>query len=261
MFSLIVCCLTLNVTLEKDVKDKWGHLEGVYTFQGFSQNGGNHHWVDSEGLYAIRCQRRDPNSAETCPTYWCFIGYLSVLLSDTSPGTSHLISPIIGIGENKCPNTEGWSWKFHKYQQVNWWYDHESFNLDIFNFEYIISTNDVDIKCASEDDSNENFCTSENPCGTDQGDCDTDDECQDGLFCGSNNCPDSLGFHSEFDCCYNSTVGDEHFCTTDNPCAVDEGDCDSDNECQTNHICDTVNSCPEYLGFAFDVNCCSVGCK
>ena len=85
--------------------------------------------------------------------------------------------------------------------------------------------------------------------------------CLDGLRCGLNNCPASLGFDSEVDCCYNSTVGDEHFCTTDNPCAVDAGDCDSDNECQTNLICDTVSSCPEYLGFAFDVNCCSVGCK
>ena len=59
-------------------------------------------------------------------------------------------------------------------------------------------TNDVYIKCANEDD----FCTSQNPCATDQGDCDIHDECQDGLFCGSNNCPASLGFHSEFDCCY-----------------------------------------------------------
>ena len=26
--------------------------------------------------------------------------------------------------------------------------------------------------------------------------------CQDGLVCGSNNCPASLGFDSEVDCCY-----------------------------------------------------------
>ena len=107
----------------------------------------------------------------------------------------------------------------------------------------------------------EDFCTSVTPCGGNEGDCDLHDECQDGLFCGSNNCPTSLDFDSEVDCCYQPTVGDEHFCTNNNPCAVDEGDCDSNNECQTNLICDTINSCPMHLGFASDVNCCSIGCK
>ena len=65
----------------------------------------------------------------------------------------------------------------------------------------------------------------------------------------------------EFDCCYAPTVGDEHFCTIANPCEVDEGDCDSNNECQTNLLCDITISCPAYLGFASDVNCCSSGCK
>ena len=142
--------------------------------------------------------------------------------------------------EKKCPNNEGYVW--------NWKYDHDvSF----------VATNGVYIKCANEDD----FCTSQNPCGIDEGDCDTHDECQDGHFCGSNNCPDFVNFHSEFDCCYVPAVGDEHFCTIDNPCGIDEGDCDSNDECQTNLFCDTVNSCPAHLGFNFDVHCCFVGCK
>ena len=85
------------------------------------------------------------------------------------------------------------------------------------------------------------------------------DECQDGLACGSNNCPALLCFDSEVDCCYQPTVGDEHFCTTENPCDIDQGDCDSKNECQTNLICDTEISCPEYLGFKNDINCCFSG--
>ena len=108
------------------------------------------------------------------------------------------------------------------------------------------------------------ICTLENPCSIDQGDCDIHDECQDGLVCGSNNCPDSLGFHSEFDCCYNAIVGDEHFCTIEYPCGDGEGDCDFANECQTNLICDIANSCSDYLGFTSDVDCCSSsvsGCK
>ena len=44
------------------------------------------------------------------------------------------------------------------------------------------------------------------PCGDDQGDCDSNFECLDGLVCGLNNCPDSLGYDSEFDCCYGAIV-------------------------------------------------------
>ena len=65
------------------------------------------------------------------------------------------------------------------------------------------------------------------------------------------------------DCCYQPAAGDEHFCTTGNPCAIDEGDCDSNSECEANLICDITISCLSYLGFTSDVNCCSnvTGCK
>ena len=112
--------------------------------------------------------------------------------------------------------------------------------------------------CYNED---EDFCTIHNLCGDKEGDCDSDDMCQEGLLCGLNNCPASLGFDSDVDCCYLSIVGMDDFCTADNPCGVDEGDCDSNNECQTSLICDTANSCPANLGFTSDVNCCFAGCK
>ena len=48
------------------------------------------------------------------------------------------------------------------------------------------------------------FCIC-NTCSENEGDCDFHNECQDGLFCGSNNCPAYLGFDSEFDCCYQPT--------------------------------------------------------
>ena len=138
--------------------------------------------------------------------------------------------------EKTCPNNEGYFWNWNYWEGSSY-----------------INTNYVYIKCAYEDD----FCTKDNPCGENQGDCDTHDECQDGLACGSNNCLDSLGFHSEFDCCYQPIVGDKDFCTTDNPCAVDEGDCDSDNECQTPLFCDIANSCPSDN----DINCCVSTCE
>merc|ERR1712038_563132 len=40
-------------------------------------------------------------------------------------------------------------------------------------------------------------CSSEKKCGENQGDCDTDDECEDGLVCGANACNDA--FNANFD--------------------------------------------------------------
>ena len=199
-------------------------FEGVYEFQGLSD--GMDYWVDADGEYAIWYNTQGSS-------YDWAIGDLE----DLGTYTAAMYSSS-NILEKKCPNNEGYVW--------NWIYG------DGYNW---IATDDVYIKCANEDD----FCTTENPCITNQGDCDTPDECQDGFSCGSNNCLDSLGFHSEFDCCYAPTVGDEHFCTTANPCAIDEGDCDFNNECQATLICDTAISCPAYLEFASDVNCCSIG--
>ena len=59
------------------------------------------------------------------------------------------------------------------------------------------------------------------------------------------------------DCCYNATNGDEDFCTTTNPCKVDEGDCDNSLECEGDLNCDVFNECPSNLGFNSDVACCS----
>ena len=36
-------------------------------------------------------------------------------------------------------------------------------------------------------------------CNENEGDCDTNSDCADGLFCGTNNCPE--GFPEGFDCC------------------------------------------------------------
>ena len=56
--------------LKNDVKDKWGYLEGVYTFQGFSD--GMDYWVDAEGENAIWY-------LASGSTYYWLIGYLSNL--------------------------------------------------------------------------------------------------------------------------------------------------------------------------------------
>ena len=79
------------------------------------------------------------------------------------------------------------------------------------------------------------YCTTENQCSENEGDCDIDNECQTGLSCGINNCPAYLGFDISIDCCYNHSLltnGDLGFCTTSYPCAKNEGDCENDDHCQ-----------------------------
>ena len=56
------------------------------------------------------------------------------------------------------------------------------------------------VNCATASNGDDEFCYC-NTCSENEGDCDSRDECLDGLACGSKNCPVSLGFDSEIDCC------------------------------------------------------------
>ena len=111
------------------------------------------------------------------------------------------------------------------------------------------------VNCATTSNGEIGFCNC-NTCSENEGNCDSNDECQDGLYCGSNNCPASLSFDSEVDCCYQPTLGDEDFCASGIPCGEGEGDCDSNSECQSNHFCGS-NNCLASLGFDSEIDCCS----
>ena len=91
------------------------------------------------------------------------------------------------------------------------------------------------------------------PCSENDGDCDFDQHCQKGQRCRSNSCLPSLGFDSNTDCCIKANHGDEDFCTIDEPCGVNEGDCDGDHECRNELFC---GSCLNSLGFSSDIDCC-----
>ena len=45
-------------------------------------------------------------------------------------------------------------------------------------------------------------CSMACPCKDEEGHCQSDDECQDYLKCGHNNCPSELGYHPKTRCCY-----------------------------------------------------------
>ena len=112
--------------------------------------------------------------------------------------------------------------------------------------------------CASLNNGDIGFCKCK-PCSENEGPCTSPGDCLGDVRCGSNNCPTYLDFEQGLDCCYKSNIGDELFCNSEYTCGQDEGDCDFNNECQNNLFCDPTNSCPAYLGFASDVNCCSSG--
>ena len=113
----------------------------------------------------------------------------------------------------------------------------------------------LSVNCAIISNGRIGFCACHS-CSILEGDCDYDDQCREGLRCGSNsNCLNSDGFDTSTDCCYDANVGAEDFCTTDEPCKVNEGHCDSDDECINNLICGSSN-CPDSFGFSSSVDCC-----
>ena len=87
------------------------------------------------------------------------------------------------------------------------------------------------------------YCTEEEPCREDMGDCDRDAECEDDLVCGKNNCNSVLGLDvsTNMDCCRQPQVMDWEWCSSHNKCGHGEGDCDSDDECETGTTCGTNN--------------------
>ena len=123
--------------------------------------------------------------------------------------------------------------------------------------------------CSNASNGDAKFCSTTKPCDIDEGDCNFHNECIEGLVCGFNtNCPDYLGFNStNINCCYNATLGDEEFCTVDNPCGINEGDCDVDSECQLGLGCGS-NNCPASVVVGLSnnhpekvVDCCSACCQ
>ena len=121
------------------------------------------------------------------------------------------------------------------------WLQIETFHLLIVSLSnYFSLLNVFLVNCTNVLIGNNGYCAC-NDCFEYDGDCDFNYHCQNGLRCGSKNCPVSLGFDANTDCCYEAIIGDEDFCTSDDPCESGQGDCDSNDECQDGLFCGSKN--------------------
>ena len=132
-----------------------------------------------------------------------------------------------------------------------------------------IASTTIAISTTTKGIGHNSFCTADNLCDENEGDCDYDYECKNDLVCGTNNCPNSPEFGGGDDCCYSAIaistttkgIGHDSFCTANNLCDENEGDCDYDYECKNDLVCGT-NNCPDSPEFGGGDDCCySVGCS
>lgn len=85
----------------------------------------------------------------------------------------------------------------------------------------------------------ETYCTETCPCTIGEGDCDSSNQCEEGLTC-SFNVGAEYGFAATVDVCTcldPSEIGDSDFCSPLCPCAEGGGDCDVNADCDTGLTC------------------------
>ena len=214
------------MSLSNDAKVYQSVREGIYHYSGTLNE--MDYFIDTQQANAIWYK---PSSSGT--DYFWLVGTVADLDSYTV-GIYSISSD--SFMEKKCPNNEGHVWDWLYWSGSAW-----------------TPSSDISIKCVTEND----FCTSADPCGNDEGDCDINEECLNGFACGSNNCPAALGVSSDMDCCQGVGDGDEHFCTTTNTCELNQGDCDTSDECIIGLVCGTDNcNYDTSLGFSALLDCC-----
>jgi hypothetical protein len=122
------------------------------------------------------------------------------------------------------------------------------------------------------------------PCENGTGDCDTDAQCADGLFCG-HDIGGQFGLEPSWDVCvdaltcppFNPDLPNASFCSAECPCGHGEGDCDNDAQCEPEafcahdvgpqyglpanwDVCVTELECPDFDPAAPDAELCSATC-
>ena len=87
-----------------------------------------------------------------------------------------------------------------------------------------------------------------------EGDCNSNEDCEGSLKCGTNNCQGPF-FAEENDCCSDKCDGGDSCCSEEYPCGEGEGDCDSDSECRDGFLCGSDN-CKKGSTFDDGDDCC-----
>merc|ERR1711899_124398 len=105
-------------------------------------------------------------------------------------------------------------------------------------------------------------CSTAEKCKVDEGDCNDDTVCENGLKCGINNCPADQK-RPLADCCYNPADIDPateclggskltwSCCSSEKKCGENQGDCDTDDECEDGLVCG-ANACNDAFNANFD---------
>jgi hypothetical protein len=83
--------------------------------------------------------------------------------------------------------------------------------IDLTSQILYINTTDQGSECQGGD----SCCTPDNKCEEDEGDCDADTDCVEGLKCGNRNCIQKSGLQwdSTDDCCYVPDDNEDKHCT------------------------------------------------
>ena len=101
--------------------------------------------------------------------------------------------------------------------------------------------------CCKSSSNGYDECSTSNQCNAGEGHCQSHDQCQSGLVCGTQNCGST--YPSDYNCCMTPTLD---YCQT-NPCNEGEGDCDADDDCQSGLVCG-IDNCGWYWPQGYD--CC-----
>ena len=105
------------------------------------------------------------------------------------------------------------------------------------------------------------YCSAACPCPEGLGDCNSDAECQTGLFC-VDNAGLNLDLPSNIDVCssncHQGVVGDWGYCTSNCPCDEGLGDCNTDSECSPGLRC--AQNVGALYGFPSGIDVCTSDC-
>lgn len=115
--------------------------------------------------------------------------------------------------------------------------------------------------CSGEPLGGFDYCGPDCQCSVNEGDCDSDADCADGLAC-MRDTGALFGFDPEVDMCMErctpDALGTPDFCSPECPCEFGQGDCDRDSDCAAGGTC--AKNVGAAFGFAPDVDVCVDAC-